>query len=563
MRLALRLEIIDDGHGVPEDAGRAGVPAAGVRPRRRQRARPGARAAGRRASTAVRSPIARGRDTRCSRCCCHSRRCRRTPMPTPLRNRAKTMTDDAARCGSSTTIAACASCWRRRCARPVTRSPVSSRRGRRSTRWRRGRRRPTWCSPTCACPATTGSLCSTGCKRTHPQLPVIVMSALHRHRQHRRRVPRRRARIPVQAIRPRRRGRAGRARAGAARRQRRGCIGSRGAAGADDALVGDTPAMRAIVPRHRPPGAGAAVGAGHRRDRHRQGTGRARAAPRVAARAQAVRRAQHRGDSGRAAGERAVRSRGRRVHRRAAQRHIGRFEQADGGTLFLDEIGDMPAVAADAAAARAGRGRVLPRRRPRTDPRRRARDRGHPPGPRRAGRRRPRSAPTCCIASTWCACTCRRCASAARTCRSWRERFPARGGARSSARRRNASHTAALERLLAHDWPGNVRELENLCWRLAALAPGEAIAPARPRRCAGRAPRPTTAAGTPRSRPGRANVSQRATRDCMRKRARASTRPCSKRRCEHTGGRRSEAAARLGLGRNTLTRKLGTRRKRR
>jgi two-component system nitrogen regulation response regulator GlnG len=29
----------------------------------------------------------------------------------------------------------------------------------------------------------------------------------------------------------------------------------------------------------------------------------------------------------------------------AAQRRVGRFEQADGGTLFLDEIGDMPASA--------------------------------------------------------------------------------------------------------------------------------------------------------------------------------------------------------------------------
>src|SRR5690606_27771702 len=34
---------------------------------------------------------------------------------------------------------------------------------------------------------------------------------------------------------------------------------------------------------------------------------------------------------------------------------------------------------------------------------------------------------------------------------------------------------AALERLLAHDWPGNVRELENLCWRLAALAPADVV----------------------------------------------------------------------------------------
>jgi two-component system nitrogen regulation response regulator GlnG len=32
---------------------------------------------------------------------------------------------------------------------------------------------------------------------------------------------------------------------------------------------------------------------------------------------------------------------------------------------------------------------------------------------------------------------------------------------------------------------------------------------------------------------------------------------------EHTGGRRAEAAQRLGLGRNTLTRKLGAGRKRR
>ena len=31
--------------------------------------------------------------------------------------------------------------------------------------------------------------------------------------------------------------------------------------------------------------------------------------------------------------------------------------------------------------------------------------------------------------------------------------------------------TPALQAMRAHDWPGNVRELENVCWRLAALAP--------------------------------------------------------------------------------------------
>ena len=37
----------------------------------------------------------------------------------------------------------------------------------------------------------------------------------------------------------------------------------------------------------------------------------------------------------------------------ADRQRIGRFEQADGGTLFLDEIGDMRAVAAGQALARA------------------------------------------------------------------------------------------------------------------------------------------------------------------------------------------------------------------
>ena len=47
----------------------------------------------------------------------------------------------------------------------------------------------------------------------------------------------------------------------------------------------------------------------------------------------------------------------------AAQRRVGRFEQADGGTLFLDEIGDMPA-SAQTRLLRVRRKRILSRWRP-------------------------------------------------------------------------------------------------------------------------------------------------------------------------------------------------------
>jgi two-component system nitrogen regulation response regulator GlnG len=85
---------------------------------------------------------------------------------------------------------------------------------------------------------------------------------------------------------------------------------------------------------------------------------------------------------GRAAGERTVRPRGRRLHRRQQAPH----RPLRAGRWRHPVPGRdrrHAAAAADAPAARAGRGRVLPRRRARTDPRRRARDRRHPPGPGR------------------------------------------------------------------------------------------------------------------------------------------------------------------------------------
>ena len=54
------------------------------------------------------------------------------------------------------------------------------------------------------------------------------------------------------------------------------------------------------------------------------------------------------------------------------------------------------------------------------------------------------------------------------------QRFLAEAAAGSAARP-SACSRRRCERLEQHDWPGNVRELENLCWRLAALAPGDSI----------------------------------------------------------------------------------------
>jgi two-component system nitrogen regulation response regulator GlnG len=122
---------------------------------------------------------------------------------------------------------------------------------------------------------------------------------------------------------------------------------------------------------------------------------------------------------------------------------------------------------------------------------------------------------------------------------------------------------AALERLLAHDWPGNVRELENLCWRLAALAPGDNIGVGdldgmlAASRSAPRSEWDEMLAAWARERLASDDAGIHAE---ARERF---DRALLEAALAHTGGRRAEAAQRLGLGRNTLTRKLGSGRKRR
>ena len=110
-----------------------------------------------------------------------------------------------------------------------------------------------------------------------------------------------------------------------------------------------------------------------------------------------------------------------------------------------------------------------------------------------------------------------------------------------------------------------MRELENLCWRLAALAPGEVVvaadlAGALP---AGIAPdddgadwKHALAAWTRRKleagTPGLHAHARQAFDAVVLGAA-----------LDHAGGQRGDAAAALGLGRNTVTRKLGPSRRRR
>ncbi len=245
----------------------------------------------------------------------------------------------------------------------------------------------------------------------------------------------------------------------------------------------------------------------------------------------------------------------------AQRRHIGRFEQADGGTLFLDEIGDMPLplqtrllrVLAEGEFFRVG-GRELIRVDVRViaathqDLQARVADgrfredllhrldvvRLHVPPLRERGDDIPRLA----------------------------ERFLALAAQRFDAPAKALSR-AAVARLRTHPWPGNVRELENLCWRMAALAQGDRLDAGDVDTALG-AHAPHAAADDWEARldawvraqlaAGAGGLHGEVVSRVERLLLEAAL--------DHTGGRRAEAAARLGLGRNTVTRKLKPMRRR-
>ncbi len=122
----------------------------------------------------------------------------------------------------------------------------------------------------------------------------------------------------------------------------------------------------------------------------------------------------------------------------------------------------------------------------------------------------------------------------------------------------------ALERLRVHAWPGNVRELENVCWRLAALAPGDTIGAVDLALALPTAAQATAHADWPQRLADWARAQLDAGTPGLHAQARELLdRTLLDTALERCNGHRSDAAALLGLSRNIVTRKLGSSRKRR
>lgn len=241
----------------------------------------------------------------------------------------------------------------------------------------------------------------------------------------------------------------------------------------------------------------------------------------------------------------------------AAVMRRGRFEQAEGGTLFLDEIGDMPAELQTRLLRVLSDGQFY-----------------------RVGGHVPLTANVRVIAATHQDLDLRVQQGLFRedlfhrlnvirlrlpALRERREDVPllARHFLSKSARILGVEvkrlSDAAMACLMRLDFPGNVRQLENLCHWITVMAPGQQVEtfdlPPEVRDRAEAAVEIDRAWRQTLEREVSASLA-RGERDIFSQLNRDFESTLIMAALEHTGGRRMEAATLLGIGRNTLTRKI-------
>ena len=186
--------------------------------------------------------------------------------------------------------------------------------------------------------------------------------------------------------------------------------------------------------------------ADHRRDRHGQGSRRARHPLRGLAQGPALRRAELRRAARHAARERALRPQARRLHRRARRQEGPVRGRAPRDDLPRRGGRDAPGHAGAPAARAAGR-RDPSARLVRDAPGRRAHHRRHQPRSAQGRRERAASARISSTGCAWSRCTCRRCASAAPTSRRSRTTSSISSTARWAAELEGYTN-AAMDRLV-------------------------------------------------------------------------------------------------------------------